>query len=686
MGSNPRLIYWKWADTILEPGVLAERVGDLLSRSSFDVICVAAHWVKLPVTDSELVAKVSEACELLHKAGRKLVLELDVRNEYEGFNELYPDDCLYAFFFAETTLDDRGCGVIEFDSPLAYHYWRSSGVKGIERILGCWAFDLTEKRAIARGSLRDISDKTRFEVIGERTRIEISAGPDYADSRAAALPAFRQAIPNLFSPRLYAFYEQLFDAYAHIPLDGVLVDEWGVDVMIGSIDATAATRCLTYADQMAELYQRHCGRSLRDDLILLKYPVDGLEQRAYQAVNDYNHVLRSKMVENETWFYDQGKRVYGPQAFIGAHPTWWGDRTRLHLEVLKNGWDWWEVPRDYAQTDETISIPIRLALARKCGGPVWYNMWYSMGTRRLDTYFAETWRNARYGGRTHYHGYECPNEEVVLELKGQGMLEQIEETEKAIAEVEELQAGQPDSRILVVFGMQAVSNWVMNQPGLEMWSTSSPTQDRVLELSLGLFEAGHLHDLVPSTEIENGSVRIENGRLCYGDGHAYDALIFLFPENVSAKVWSFLQDYRARGGRIAGCGKLTCLDGGQDVRAAFDEWAGTLDSWWAELADVSALVEALVETVRRWGLRVDNFKQGCMFTDGSAVFTASGPASVGNPLDIAERVNGHLVEFKGKDYLVIKLTAEGDLERLCSGECESLRIDGVDVVGGHEVD
>ena len=205
-------------------------------------------------------------------------------------------------------------------------------------------------------------------------------------------------------------------------------------------------------------------------------------------------------------------------------------------------------------------------------------------------------------------------------------------------------------------------------------------------MSLGLFEAGHLHDLVPSTEIENGSVRIENGRLCYGHWHAYDALIFLFPENVSTKVWSFLQDYRAQGGRIAGCGKLTCLDGGQDVRAAFDEWAGTLDSWWAELADVSALVEALVETVRRWGLRVDNFKQGCMFTDGSAVFTASGPASVGNPLDIAERVNGHLVEFKGKDYLVIKLTAEGDLERLCSGECESLRIDGVDVVGGHEVD
>ena len=140
-------------------------------------------------------------------------------------------------------------------------------------------------------------------------------------------------------------------------------------------------------------------------------------------------------------------------------------------------------------------------------------------------------------GRTHYHGFECPNEDVVLELKGPGILEEIETMEQLIRRINAFQRGLPGSRILVVFGMEAATNWVMNEPGLSAWRCSSPTQERILELSRDLFEAGYLHDLVPSTEIANGSVRLE-GKLHYGKGHTYDALIFLFRKTFPRKFGS----------------------------------------------------------------------------------------------------------------------------------------------------
>ncbi len=671
----PSIIYWKWDDSILTPGALEGKVHELVRRTTFDIVFVGVHWMSLPITDPRVIDKIAQACHLLHRAGRKLVMELDARNQYSVFIQRYPDDVVYSFFFAETTLDENGWGSIEFDSPHAFHYFQPSGVKGIERILGSWTFTLTEDgKAIVPGTIADVLAHTTYVNAGEKTRITVQAGAAHAHKRVAVLPAFRQAITNMFSSHFYHFYEELFQKLAHIPLDGVQVDEWGVDVMISAIDDTAVTLCQTYADGLAQLYQTHCGTELAQDLLYFKYPVKGQEQAAYQIVNDFNHVLRQKMVENETWIYNQAKRVFGPDAFVGAHPTWWGSPTKLHLEVLKNGWDWWEVPRDYGQTDETVSVPIRLALARKAGGPVWYNMWYSMGTRRLDTYFQETWRNARYGGRTHYHGFECPNEDVVLELKGPGILEEIETMEQLIRRINAFQRGLPDSRILVVFGMEAATNWVMNEPGLSAWRCSSPTQERILELSRDLFEAGYLHDLVPSTEIANGSVRLEKGKLHYGKGHTYDALIFLFPENISAEVWAFLKRCKAQGIPLTGCGTLTRLNGGRNVQDEFAQWREGL-CWWEQLTEVGPLVAV----VQQWGLAVNHFDSGAVFTDGSVIFTGAGVKNVGNPLEVKERIFGRLVEFSGEDFLALKLTPEGEIERVDFGKCHFLRIDGKDV-------
>lgn len=672
--ADPSIIYWKWDPSILEPGVLEAKAKDLLSRSSFDQIFIGVHWMNRPVNDPELVAKIEECCRLVQSSGRKMMLELDIRNEYAGFIKEFPKDCIYAFSYEETSLNDQGEAVIEVENQMAYHYFEPSGFRGIERILGSWCFE-TSGGEIIPASRENVLPLTSFEVGDETTKITIKAGRGNAHKQVLVLPAFRQAIPDLFSPNLYVFYQELFDELAHIPLNGVGVDEWGVDVMIKLSDGEVVNDHLTYSDSFAAKYHHLTGRSLQDDLILGKYFIQGDQTKSYEFVNDYSQVMRNTMVENETWFYNKGKEVYGPDAFIGAHPTWWGSASKLYLEVLKNGLDWWEVPRDYAQTDEVIIYPIRFALARKWGGSVWYNMWYSLGTRRLETYFSESWRNIRYGGRTHYHGYECPNEDVVLPLNGEGMLEQIEETEEGIRRIRAFQKSTPDSRILVVFGMEAVSNWMLNQPGAVRWTCSSPRLDRVLEMTQAIFEAGYLCDLVPSSEIANGSVRLEDGKLRYGSHHDYDALIFLFPEFVSESVWEFLKSYRAQGGKLAGVGSLTRLNGGRDVGAEFGAWQSGLATWWKDVEEVQG-VSLLVETLKKWQITGNAFEHGCVYKDGSVIFTADGDRNIGNSLKVREFIHGHLVEFQGEDYLALELDETGRVKRYVSGKCKVLQVDG----------
>ena len=126
----PSIIYWKWDDSILEPGVLEGRAAELIARTTFDTVFVGVHWISYPVCDPRVIDKIQSACAIFHQAGRKLVMELDARNQYAVFNQRYPDDLVFSFFFAETTLDENGSGIIEFDSPHAFHYFQASGVRG----------------------------------------------------------------------------------------------------------------------------------------------------------------------------------------------------------------------------------------------------------------------------------------------------------------------------------------------------------------------------------------------------------------------------------------------------------------------------------------------------------------------------------------------------------------------------
>lgn len=331
----PRIIYWKWDDSILDPGNLERKTSELIDGSNFDLVYVSLHWVAKPFTDPALIAKVERCAAILRRAGRGLMLDIDVRNEGADFYKRHPEERSYQCQVIELDLDATGTASVE-EPNLQANRWINRTNSPVETVVNAWAFRATDASHFAPGTLAKIKDRISIEAVDDtKTRLVVRAGAEHANKRALLITAKRHVIPDLFSPNLYTHWSTLFDAVRHIPLAGIGVDEYGPDLTMTRLvrnvtpenfPVSFANRNFTYSHGMAALYKQRKGADLADDLLYFRYAPQGGDDRRMRAINDYVENLRFKIVENERWFYDKGKSTFGAETFVGAHPTWWCDR------------------------------------------------------------------------------------------------------------------------------------------------------------------------------------------------------------------------------------------------------------------------------------------------------------------------------------------------------------------------
>src|SRR5690606_21137228 len=117
-----------------------------------------------------------------------------------------------------------------------------------------------------------------------------------------------------------------------------------------------------------------------------------------------------------------------------------------------------------------------------------------------------------YGGGTHSLGYEGPNEGVVLELDQPVYIEQIAAMEEVGAKLNDFQESRPDCRVLVVFGMEAATNWRISDPDKSYWTARGQVLYDASAYTKELFDKGYMCDFVPSSEIVNGDVQFDGNR------------------------------------------------------------------------------------------------------------------------------------------------------------------------------
>ncbi len=623
---NRSALYWKWDSDVLNPDVMKEKVRDLTSRTQISNIFIGVEWIQASYESPELKAAFQNAISALHAAGRKVILECCIRGEKASFYEAYPDDPCWL-----VTVQERCCcdgTSIRIPHEQVWHYWRHTGAEGEHQVLALYR--LKKQDALYYSSAQRLwSFHSRAVQIQNGYEIEITSPCFQPGDTIAAVVGFPQPIVDLAHPKLPEYFRRMARYAAHLGADGLFSDEWGYSVILDIKtvnpydDKDLSIRHIPYSQHMECRYKDQFKQSLLNHILDLFYKGDP-QREVY--IDQYLRVLRQICTDSDEAMYAITKEELGPEAFWGVHPTWWGSRDEEYMELFKNGFYWWDARRDYAQTDECVILPIRTALAHRFSSPVWYNMWYSLGTRDVTTYYPESWANLRYGGRTHYLGYECPNEAVVLDLRPAGMLESIEKMDRRIRLFDEINV-QPDCRVLLLFSLEAVSNWdkLNHTPP---WGAVSERLQQLLQTADAL-NRQILCDLVPSYAAENGSLCLENGKLRYGS-QRYDAVIAIYPDSMGQDAQTLLSHLDPHTKILCGCEKA---DGAAAV--------------FPDLPAASILAALLADI----DVEANRTNQGCKLQDGSWIFTGDGKKATGNLLEVDAQIGGHNIRFRGYDAL-----------------------------------
>ena len=261
--------------------------------------------------------------------------------------------------------------------------------------------------------------------------------------------------------------------------------------------------------------------------------IKGYEQQRILAVNYFMRMSRRRNAALEDDFHRTVKEVFVRKALSATHPTWWPYPDSR--EFKKNGLDWWQATRSYAQTDELTPYCVRTALSKKWNSPVWFNMFYSKDKK---DYEKAVWQAALSGGRINYHR-PWPSKDL-HQARTELLRGKLMRAECRVRLLNFITKSPLDCPVAVVFGHAAAMNWAGNY-----------YNDSGVNLANMFWKEGYPADLIPDSEIENNSLHIdENGWICYGK-QRYSAVILYHPQYGSPQTAEFFK--KAAKGRTLLC-------------------------------------------------------------------------------------------------------------------------------------
>ena len=655
--SFPSLIYWKWDDTHLQTGKYADQIADLMARSPFSHIYITTHWCHEGLTCPSTLAHLKNACRQIHDAGRKVILEVDVRAEKAAFAQKHPDDRAGFLYWQALSLADGTCtfAIRGNDGKELFGGDRQSG----DALLAAMAYRTDEDGLVIDHSLHPI-DATLHRP--DRDHVTVTWMPGSADEQIFVAVWSIFDFPDLYSEAYYAEATHLMELAATIGPDGAALDElcfmWHPDFDFTAGSYMTLDNCPVYSRGLAAAYQRQFGADFLLDS-LYRYVSAPQDARRIAATNRYFKCFRDGIAAAENNFYRQTKKYLGHDAFVGAHNTWFCiEEVQNSPEIWRTGITWWSARKDHGFTDEIMLYPVRTALAHKASAPIFYNMWYSEGTLDLHTFYTEMWRNVRYGGRTISLSYECIHEDhIVQQLCRPGELEAVAAIEEEIRGVDEFVQSPARCDVAVVTSLAALCNRRENLDGNGRWDIVNGKLKEMFTLTRDLWIAGWNCDMIGDDEIYDRNLALnEDGYLAYGN-QVYTCLILAWPQYVQPTMADFLRQLRA-----AGKTKLIIVGKGDaDFNGApmtsLHEIASDAPYFplRPEIGDITALLA-------EWKIQTNRVPAGCVMQDGSIILTAAAPdRPTGNPLHSRFILDGTRITVDGTDVVCLR-KSQGKLD------------------------
>ena len=654
--SWPGIGCWFWTDKEFAPEGYRDFVDKAEKYSAFGLLTTSIR-APVEVTDPKVHDQIKRASQYARAHDQAIVMDLDARLARGAFMRRYPEELQEIVRLREVGL--RESGDVEFLVATVgggdHYTFRAPPYYPVaSRLLRVYAY-VREPGGVVPASVEDITARCKVvQADAKGLKVVIPCGAGDKGRTACVMAAHSLFTPDVFAPHLIEFERAILDQYADVALAGACKDEWGFPG--GMADA----HNLWFSAPMAKAYaQRRPGHELARDLLLMSLGETGREGERTAAINHYLEMNWQRNAEVETAFYHAIKEVFGPTALSATHPTWYPYLDEH--EVFKNGLDWWACQRDLAQTDEATPFCARTALAKKWRSPLWYNMYYDSS---LKPYEEDIWRHALGGGRINFHPqYPGPWEPNPWSLAESRVLQAA----ARIGLLNLISTAPIDCPVAVVFGHPAALNW--SGPGFA---------DAGLDVANGLWAEGFYADLIPSSEIANGHLKLaSDGRLEYGPQH-YAAAILYHPQFERPGMAEFFRQAAARG--------KTALFRVGDWTVGFEgnslDLTGLPDSM--KPVTTTAAVRQAIAHLKASGIEPQTpctmrgaagFPASmmpqpggqCRLLDGTIIVASGEKDVLGDPIQKTIQVNGHAVVFDAVGVAAVRLSETGKVEAMVAG-------------------
>ncbi|MDI9383726.1 MAG: hypothetical protein QM518_05445 [Verrucomicrobiota bacterium] len=669
----PSIGCWFWHDREFEPEGYRMFVDAVAPTARFDLLTASLRVAKREITDPEVHDQFAAAVAYAATRGVGIVLDLDIRLARAAFAKEYPEELQEMLRMREVRLQDSGTVMLEIASESRSDHYTGAATPYIPvagRLIRVYSYRRIGD-AIDPASLEEVSSAGYrvTQADASRVQVELACSGATRERYACMMVGFSHWAVDVFAPHLLPFQRRIIQQYSDLPLAGAWKDEWGFPP-----DFTGCPDKNDYwfSNAMADAYaERTGGRDLVADLVLLWSPQAGRETERLAAINHYQEMCRDRNALVEADFYDAVKAVWGPDTFVGTHPTWWPHPDRR--EFKKNGLDWWAVRRDWAQTDEHTPFSVRTALSKKCTGPVWFNMFYASA---LADYERELWSAVLGGGRVNYHPY-YPERPADVGPSRMPLDPDLIKGEQRVRLLNGITRAQLDCPVAVLFGDTCAMNW------------AGPAYDDVgLAITDVLWAHGYPADLIPLSELHAGALRIdEAGRVRYG-AQAYQAVVVYHPEFERPGLRDFLHRAAAGDTALYRVGDWTAGFDGRPIDLQTELFAARM----AAADDAKTCAELVLDHLRNSGIepqtpasavigwdaqqhRAPGRHGMARLIDGTHVFVAAEESAAGDRLKVDHVVGGHRVRADATGLFAFRLGADGGLEAVAASGLTRLQID-----------
>lgn len=615
--------------------------------------------------NNEVHDQIKKRGEYAKERGISLVADLDIRLALPTFEARFPGELQQMLVVKEIVLKGNDTVRVSFASRnLQDHYQRSYPVRD-GSFVKAFKYNLTSQGLVDPVSLKEITDECIVSsATKDSVQLKVPNNVVNSSSHIFVMVSFTYLYPDVFAPHLIGFRDELIRKYADAGLAGAHDDEWGFP---NAISEESVQNEYWYTTYRAKAYAENTGgRDLLNDILLMHKGIAGKETERIRAINYFQQMARERNVELEENFYRMVKEICGPDGIVAVHPTWFPYPERR--EFKKNGLDWWAVKRDWAQTDEVVPFGIRTALAKKWDSPVWYNMFYRyglpQGSENADDYEDELWSAALAGGRVN----NLPHIGVNAIL-GSDFIR----AETRVRLLNHINPTPLNCPVAVVFGHASAMNWV--GPAFE---------DVGMNLADSLWRMGIPTDLIPSSEIENNSLQVDqDGYIRYGR-QRYAAVVLYNPEFENRSTATFFNRAAKGKTRLYRVGGWTMDFNGNrlDGISLLPKPLQAESSIESIMTEIPRLLEDENIPSQTPATRfVEGFGHGSYappttgfsyLLDGTLVQVTATRDSAGDTLRSKMKTGKYDVEVDAIGVAAVRLDRKGNLEALAAGGLKSL--------------